>query len=76
MLGALLHRGDNTYIANDSSPGFMRFQELARIAGISRAFTLSAKLGLCTMLREATEEEGMHRIQLLQFHVLYKQQYR
>jgi hypothetical protein len=58
MLGALLRREGNDYIANESSPGYQRFQELARISGVARAFTLSAKLDLYTMLRDVREKEG------------------
>jgi hypothetical protein len=57
MLGSL-QQLSNSYIANDDSPACQRYQELARVAGVSRAFTLSVKLGLYTLLREAKEKEG------------------
>jgi hypothetical protein len=57
MLGSLQQR-KNSYIANDDSPAYQRYQELARVAGVSRAFTLSVKLGLYTLLRDAKEKEG------------------
>eukprot|EP00775_Hariotina_reticulata_P009279 gene9279-9444_t len=59
MLGSLLHSGTNDYIASKSSPGHQRFQELARIAGVARAFTLSAKLDLYTVLRDVRDKEGL-----------------
>lgn len=58
MLGASLRSNGNTYIASDESPGYQRYQELARIAGVSRAFTLSVKLGLYTLLRDVQDKTG------------------
>jgi hypothetical protein len=57
MLGSV-HQSSNSYIAKDESPAYQRYQELARVAGVSRAFTLSVKLGLYTLLRDAKEKEG------------------
>ena len=52
MLGSLLGVG-NGYVSNATSPAFQRFQELGRICGITRSYTLSVKLGLYTMIKEA-----------------------
>jgi hypothetical protein len=57
MLGSL-HQRDNDYIANSVSPAYQRYQELARVAGVSRAFTLSVKLGLYTLLHDVKHNEG------------------
>lgn len=58
MLGSM-QQPENSYIASSNSPAYQRYQELARVAGISRAFTLSVKLGLYTLLRDAKEKEGV-----------------
>ncbi|WIA41050.1 hypothetical protein OEZ86_004686 [Tetradesmus obliquus] len=58
MLGSLQQR-DNSYITNSESPAYQRYQELARVAGVSRAFTLSVKLGLYTLLQNAKDTEGL-----------------
>ncbi|KAF6250908.1 O-methyltransferase-domain-containing protein [Scenedesmus sp. NREL 46B-D3] len=58
MLGSM-QQPENSYIASSNSPAYQRYQELARVAGISRAFTLSVKLGLYTLLRDAKEKEGL-----------------
>jgi hypothetical protein len=60
MLGSLQLRS-NTYIANNSSPAYQRYQELARVAGVSRAFTLSVKLGLYTLLQDVKDKEGKRK---------------
>jgi hypothetical protein len=57
MLGSL-HQRSNAYIANNDSPAYQRYQELARVAGVSRAFTLSVKLGLYTLLQDVKDKEG------------------
>jgi hypothetical protein len=61
MLGSL-HQISNSYIADQEAPAYQRYQELARVAGVSRAFTLSVKLGLYTLLRDAKETEGAYNI--------------
>lgn len=58
MLGSLLHRDDNTYTVKTTAPAHQRYLELARVTGVSRAFTLSVKLGLYTLLRDVKEKEG------------------
>jgi hypothetical protein len=47
------------YVSTPSSPAFVRFQELARVAGLSRAFTLSVKLQLYTVLKDQREKQGI-----------------
>lgn len=58
MLGPRLRAYENGYIASSISPGNQRLLELARIAGVSRAFTLSVKLDLYTFLRASRADKG------------------
>lgn len=58
QLGPQLRPDENGYIASLIAPGYQRLQELARVAGVSRAFTLSVKLDLYTLLRTARDKEG------------------
>eukprot|EP00878_Enallax_costatus_P024191 GHUV01025794.1.p1 GENE.GHUV01025794.1~~GHUV01025794.1.p1 ORF type:complete len:175 (+),score=21.89 GHUV01025794.1:352-876(+) len=59
MLGPRLRGYENCYIASSTSPGHQRLLELAYVSGVSRAFTLSVKLDLYTLLRSSREKEGV-----------------
>lgn len=58
MLGLHLQQASNSYTSTVDSPACQRFQELARVGGLSRAFTLAVKLHLYTVLREQREKHG------------------
>eukprot|EP00878_Enallax_costatus_P027256 GHUV01029321.1.p1 GENE.GHUV01029321.1~~GHUV01029321.1.p1 ORF type:complete len:168 (+),score=30.23 GHUV01029321.1:173-676(+) len=59
MLGPRLRAYENGYIASSTSPGHQRLLELARVAGVSRAFTLSVKLDLYSLLRSSRGQDGV-----------------